>query len=164
MIELAARAYRKGLILTSREYFESASAAQCRIDACLASLAEMREKEGVRAQRYDAGPSGKGGVRDRMAATDRRMDYEAEAMEELSLLYAEVADARAVCRGYSAANPLSKGGPLLALHYLDLMTWRQVARHAHMSESTVREAARIALEWIDAHGIAAAREGVGMAS
>lgn len=150
--------------MTSREYFEAACAAQRRIDGCLASLARMRSMEGVRAQRYDSGPHGSGGVRDQMRRTDARMDAERRAREELSSLYAEVEDAREVCRGYSCANPMSCGGVLLQLHYIDLMTWREAASSVGLSESVARKEARVALEWIDAVGIAAARDGMGAAS
>lgn len=148
--------------MTSREYFESASAAQRRIDAVLASISRMREREGVRAQTY--APVGHGsGASDPMRATDSRIDAEARARAELSSLYSEVESAREVCRGYSAANPRSMGGELIQLHYLDLMSWREASSACGISESKARHECRVALDWIDSVGIASARAGMGAA-
>ena len=149
--------------MTSREYFEAASAAQRRITGCIASIARMRSMEGARAQRYDV--QGKGsGVSDPMRRTDSRIDYEARAASELSALYDEVERAREVCRGYSASNPCSLGGTLIQLHYIDLMTWREAASSVGMSESGARAEASAALDWMDFNGLAATRDGMGQAA
>lgn len=149
--------------MTSRDYFESARAAQRLIDARTASLAAMRAREGLRAQRYEAAGRSAGRA-DPMRATDARIDAEAECLREIDRLRAEVADARAVCHGYGEANPHSIGGAALELHYIDGMTWREVAVPLGMSWETARRAAYAALDWIDMVGIAAAREGCGQAA
>ena len=148
--------------MTAREYFESARAAQRLIDARAASLAAMRAREGLRAQSYEAVGRSTGRA-DPMRATDARMDAEAACLREMERLRAEVADARAVCAGYSAANPRSMGGAALELHYLDGMTWREVAVALGISWETARRAAYVALDWVDAVGVAAARAGAGRA-
>lgn len=149
--------------MTSRDYFESARAAQRLIDARTASLAAMRAREGLRAQRYEAAGRSAGRA-DPMRATDARIDAEAECLREIDRLREEVADARAVCRGYGEANPHSIGGAALELHYIDGMTWREAAVPLGMSWETARRAAYAALDWIDMVGIAAAREGCGQAA
>ena len=69
--------------MNAREYFETVRAAQRGIDRRLAVLASMRERETVRAQRYDAGPHGMGGENHSMEATVSRMDYESSAECEI---------------------------------------------------------------------------------
>lgn len=145
--------------MDSREYFQSASAAQRLIDAKLAAIESMRAREGVRAQRYDRiGGSGKGGVSDPMRATTLRIDAEERAKAELKQYQAEVESARAVCSGFSKLNPHSIGGGCLELHYIELLTWRDTAAYMGVSETTARRAASAALDWLDAYGVAYARD------
>lgn len=124
----------------------------------------MREREGVRAQTYEAIGRGSG-ASDPMRMTDSRMDAEREAKRELSQYEDAVEDARSVCSGVRAANP---GHPLwgdsLELHYIELMGWDEIGRYLGLSGSGVRQACRAALDWVDSVGIASAREGCGQAA
>ena len=143
--------------MTAREYFESARSAQRHIDGRLAAIQAMRAREGVRAQGYEAiGRSS--GVSDPMRGTDARMDAEASAREELAAYEREVAAARAVCRGMTRANPHLVWGELIELHYIELMSWAEVATALSMSPSTARSQASAALDWVERHGVAAVRE------
>ena len=149
--------------MTSREYFESASVAQRCIDGRLAAIRSMRDREGVRAQGYEA--VGRSGFADPMSATDERIDAEARARSELAEYEAEVERARAVCRGIRAANPLHPlWGDSLELHYIELMTWDDAGRLCGVTGEAMRRAAYAALDWVDAVGIARARDGMGQAS
>ena len=148
----------------AREFFESARAAQRRIDGRLAAIRAMREREGARAQSYEAIGRG-GGASDPMRATDARIDAEAAARDELAALEAEVEDARAVCRGVRIANPSHPlWGDAIELHYIELMGWAEIGRYLGCTGEAVRRAAYAALDWIDMVGIAAAREGCGQAA
>ena len=90
--------------MTAREFFESARAAQRRIDGRLAAIRAMRERDGARAQSYEA--IGRGpGASDPMRPVDARIDAEADALAELAQCEREVESARAVCRGVRAACP-----------------------------------------------------------
>lgn len=150
--------------MTAREFFESAWSAQRRIDGRLAAIQSMREREGVRAQSYEAIGRGSG-ASDPMRAVDSRMDMEARARSELAACEAEVADARAVCAGVRAANPSNPlWGDSLELHYIELMGWDEIGRYLGCTGGAVRKASYAALEWIDSVGIAAAREGCGQAA
>ena len=150
--------------ITAREYFEAARAAQRRIDGRLAAIRAMREREGVRAQSYEAIGRG-GGASDPMRAVDSRMDSERRALAELAECEAEVEDARAVCRGTSAANPHNPlWGDVLELRYLECFEWDRIGRALGVTGSGARQMCRAALEWIDSVGIAAAREGCGQAA
>lgn len=144
--------------------FEGARSAQRRIDGRLATIRSMREREGLRAQGYDAIGRGSG-VTDPMAATDTRIDAEADAVRELAALQAEVEDARAVCRGVRAANPSHPlWGDALELHYLELLSWDDAGRYCGVTGEGMRRAAYAALDWIDSVGIASARDGMGQAA
>lgn len=123
----------------------------------------MMAREGARAQAYDALPRGTG-VSDPMAATDARMDEESRMLAELAAYRADVADARAVCSGIRAANPSHPlWGDVLELHYIERLGWTAIGRRLGYSDEGVRRAAYAALDWVDAVGIAAARDGVGRA-
>lgn len=150
--------------MTAREFFESARAAQRRIDGRLAAIRAMREREGVRAQSYEAIGRGSG-ASDPMRAVDSRIDMEARARAELVACEAEVADARAVCAGVRAANPSHPlWGDAIELHYIELMGWAEIGRYLGCTGEAVRRSAYAALDWVEMVGIAAAREGCGQAA
>lgn len=150
--------------LTAREYFEGVRSSQRRIDGRLAAIMAMREREGVRAQGYEAIGRGAASA-DPMGAVAARMDAEDRARRELDALEREVAEARAVCAGVRAANPSHPlWGDSLELHYLEIMAWDEIGRYLGCTGESVRRAAYAALDWVDMVGIAAAREGLGQAS
>ena len=150
--------------LTAREYFEGVRSSQRRIDGRLAAIMAMREREGVRAQGYEAIGRGAAAA-DPMGAVAARMDAEDRARRELDALEREVAEARAVCAGVRAANPSHPlWGDSLELHYLEIMAWDEIGRYLGCTGESVRRAAYAALDWVDMVGIAAAREGLGQAS
>ena len=70
--------------MTSREYFEAASAAQRHIDALYRKLGTMRAREGARSKALAVAHAG--GATDPMRATDARIDAEAEARAEMAEL------------------------------------------------------------------------------
>lgn len=149
--------------MTAREYFESASSAVRRADGRAAVLRAMREREGARAALLGAIPGGRGAT-DPMRLVDARMDAEAEAERELKGLKRAIGDARKVCKGVSAANPSHPAwGAVLEMHFIELLSWRDAGRYLGMSGEAARRAAYAALEWVDSVGLAAAREGSGMA-
>lgn len=150
--------------ITAREYFEAARAAQRHIDGRLAAIRAMREREGARAQSYEAIGRG-GGASDPMRATDARIDAEARARSELAECERAVEDARAVCAGVRAANPNHPAwGDVLELRYVELFEWDRIGRALDLTGSGVRQACRAALDWVDSVGLAAAREGCGQAA
>lgn len=150
--------------MDARDYFESARAAQRRIDGRLAAIRAMREREGARAQSYEAIGRGSG-ASDPMRPVDARIDAERAAMAELAECEREVESARAVCRGVRVANPNHPvWGDVLELRYLELFEWDRIGRALGMSGSGVRQACSAALDWVDNVGIAAAREGCGQAA
>lgn len=150
--------------ITSHEYFDAARAAQRRIDGRLAAIRAMREREGARAQSYEAIGRGSG-ASDPMRATDARIDAEGSARTELAALEREVEDARAVCRGIRSANPAHPlWGDAIELHYIELMGWAEIGRYLGCTGEAVRRSAYAALDWVDMVGIAAAREGCGQAA
>lgn len=145
--------------MTSREYFEAASAAQRHIDALYSRIRSMREREGMRSRGFEAA---RGGGTDPMRLTDARIDAEARARAEIAELDAIVADAREVCRGIRRANPRHPyWGDCIELHYVELMTWHQIGSALGVSGEHARRSAYAGLDWVDMVGIAAAREGVG---
>ena len=150
--------------MTAREYFDSARSAQRRIDGRLAAILAMREREGARAQGYEAIGRGSG-PSDPMRPVDSRIDAESAARAELAGCEREVEDARAVCRGVRAANPHHPlWGDVLELRYLELFEWDRIGRALGITGSGARQACDAALDWVDHVGIAAACEGCGQAA
>ncbi len=150
--------------MTAREYFEGARSAQRRIDGCIARIEAMRQREDVRAQRYDS-IGGGGGDRDAMRMTDARIDAEARIASEIVELRSIVEDARAVCSGVRAANPANyRWGDVLELRYCECMDWHRLAGCMCVSERQAHADHDAALDWVELVGIASAREGVGQAA
>ena len=149
--------------MTAREYFEQARACQRSIDRRLAVIESMREREQVRAQRYDAIGHGSG-ASDANRATDARIDAERAAEREVAELGAAVDDARTVCRGVRSANPHTRWGDVLELRFCEDMQWKQVAFALNVTDRQARADADGALEWVDLVGLAAARAGMGQAA
>lgn len=150
--------------MDSHEFFESVRAAQRGIDRRMAVLDSMREREAVRAQRYDSGPHGRGGEDHSMDATIARIDFEGRAEKEIEDLRAEVDDGRSVCAGVRAANPCTRWGDVLELRYCEDWPTRRIATVLDVSERTVCGDIAAALDWVDSVGIARAREGMGQAA
>lgn len=148
--------------MTAREYFERARDAQRSIDRRLAVMASMRAREAVRAQRYGVG--GGSGKHDAMAATDARIDAETAMSRDLQGAQEEVEDARRVCRGIRLACPSTRWGDALELRYIEDMAWTPCAAALGISERMAQADVNAALDWVDAVGIAAAREGMGQAT
>lgn len=150
--------------MDAREYFEAARAAQRHIGGLIASIRAMREREGVRAQGYEAiGRSP--GHGDPMRLTDARMDAEAEAYADLDGCQRTVDEALAVCHGVRAANPTHpQWGDVLRLRYIEMLDWDSCGRALGITGSGARQAARAALDWVDSVGIARARGGMGQAT
>lgn len=147
--------------MDAREFFESVRSAVRARQLCGRRIERMRAAEGVKAQGYDAMPTGKGGVSDKMAATDARIDYEAQAARELAQYDAIVADGMAVCAGVRTAHPSLRWGYVLEMRYCQDMKWDAIAADLCVSPRMVQSDAYAALDWVDAVGVAAAREGCG---
>lgn len=149
--------------MTAREFFESARSAQRSIDRRQAAMASMVAREQVRAQRYDriggAGFSSPNAV----SPTDARIDYERRYESEIAELRAQVDDAERVARGVNVANPLTHPGDVLILRYCCDMPWAVVATSMDVTPRAAQAQAAQALDWVDAVGIARAREGLGQA-
>lgn len=144
-------------------------AARERLDI-LRELGKMEAREGVRAQSYES-MSRSGSVSDRMAATDARVDYEAEHDPILEQDDALIALAESLIWGPSGGD--MTGGVLhvmgyrsakaLERHYVHLVPFPALAREWDVSESQVRRLADRGLDAMDYLGWVGAVRGVGRA-
>lgn len=148
--------------MTAREYFEGARSAQQAIDRRYATMEAMLAREGVRAQRYDRLGRGSA-LPNAVTPTDVRLDYERRGAAEIAALRSQVEDAEAVARGVNAANPTTMLGDVLMLRYCSAMPWQNVAAALGLTPRAAQMQAAQALDWVDAVGIARAREGMGQA-
>lgn len=136
----------------------------------LRELGKMEAREGVRAQSYES-MSRSGSVSDRMAATDARVDYEAEHDPILEQDDALIALAESLIWGPSGGD--MTGGVLHVMgyrsakaierHYVHLVPFPALAREWGMSESQCRRIADKGLDAMDYLGWVGAVRGVGRA-
>ena len=121
--------------MDARSYFEGVRAAQRGIDRRLAVMESMRQREQVRAQRYDAVGKGAGRA-DFMGATDDRIDYEGRCR-------GEIAGLRRYCEDRSV---------------------QEVSGLLGVSVRSVTADLASALDWVSMVGVARARTGYGRAA
>ena len=147
--------------MDAREYFEGVRAAVFSRSRCEQRLEKLRSAEGVKAQGYSGMPTGKGGVSDPMAATDSRMVAEQQAAADMQAYEREIADGFKVCSGVRKAHPSLRWGDALEFRYCLALDWANVASCMNVTRQQAQRDANAAMDWIDAVGIAAAREGCG---
>ena len=146
--------------MDAREYFEGVRSAVRARALCLARIDRMRAAEGVKGASYTGMPHGTG-IADPTAKTDARIEYERQAERELEQWAGIIADGMAVCAGVRTAHPSLRWGYVLEMRYCEDMLWDAIAAQMGTSPRTAQEDAGAALDWVDAVGIAAAREGCG---
>ncbi|MDN0063517.1 hypothetical protein [Collinsella ihumii] len=143
--------------MDAREYFEDVRAAARMLERCIRRIEAMRAAEGLRGASLSPAPS-RTGVSDPMRRTDARMDAEKQAVCEAEAYRAEIRAGREVCAGLRRACPHTRWGDVLEARYCDAMEWNPVATIAGVTRKTCQTDANAAFDWLDAHGIAAARE------
>lgn len=102
---------------------------------------------------------------DPMAKVDEVLMLEAERESRLAHAMREVNDARLVFEGMRRIGTLeSKAADTLELvHVLD-MTKKDAAKRLGVSRMTLASRYSYGVEWLDAHGLAYAKEGIGRAT
>ena len=148
--------------MDAREYFDSVRTAVRARARCLARVSAMRAREGLRGASVTAMRGG--GTSDPMGATDARVDAEREARAEVSQLDAEIAAARAVCRGVRESCPSQRWGDVLELRYCEDLSVAETAAALSISARSAARDTSAALDFVDSIGIACARAGMGAAS
>ena len=146
--------------MDAREYFEGVRSAVRARELCSRRIERMRAAEGLKGASYTGMPHGTG-VTDPTAKTDARIEYERQAARELAQYDRIVADGLAVCAGVRTAHPSLRWGYVLEMRYCQDMLWDAVADAMGVSVRMAQSDAYAALDWVDAVGIAAAREGCG---
>lgn len=151
----------------ARDFFASVRDAARDADRTTGIIRSMEAREGVRAQTY--GPRGRGGVRDAMAATDARMDFEERYRRRLDEDY-ELID-RACDVIYGADQSTGGVGAILGAAYADALWWRfcaaatwpDVAEGTGMSVRWCKDAVGVAMDVVDSYGLERMSKGLGLA-
>lgn len=146
--------------MDAREYFEGVRSAVRARELCSRRIERMRAAEGLKGASYTGMPHGTG-VTDPTAKTDARIEYERQAARELAQYDAIVADGLAVCAGVRTAHPSLRWGYVLEMRYCQDMLWDAIAAQLGITRQQAQRDAFAAMDWVDAVGIAAAREGCG---
>lgn len=153
--------------MSARDFFESVRSAAIDADSITRRIRAMESREGVRAQTY--GPRGRGGVRDAMAATDARLDFESRIERRREEDYRLIDAACSVI--YGADQSTGGVGAILGAAYADALWWRfcaaatwpEVAEGAGMSERWCKDAVGVAMDVIDSYGLERMSRGLGLA-
>lgn len=159
---------------SAEDFFEAARDAARERAGILRAIGSMERREGVRAQGYEAlGRSG--GVRDRMAATDERMDYEADRGPVLEEDEAMLRLAESLIWGGDGGDmdggllnlvgyPVAKAMELRYVHGLPLSAIARSMGYSPKSKQVVADLCRIGLECVDSHGLMSVVRGMGAAT
>lgn len=158
----------------ARDFFEAVRDAAREREDILGTIGSMERREGVRAQGYEAvGRSG--AVRDRMAATDDRMDYEASRAPMLAEDEAIIRLANSLIWG-GAGGDMSGGVASLAgervatamemryVHGLSLAEAARRMKYSPRSGQVVADLCRTGLDVVDSHRLMAVVRGEGGAT
>lgn len=137
------------VVRSSRAWFEWVRSCSAYAARSKERLQELEAAEGPRAQTYE--PVGHGGTSDPTAATDRRIDYEAERGRSEGEWYRAFDRAGELLYGPGGvADGLGTGyAEVVDLYYVDALTWREVSERTRYSVRWCHEMATRAFEWLD---------------
>lgn len=159
---------------SAEDFFEVVRDAARERAGILRTISSMEGREGVRAQGYEAmGRSG--AVRDRMAATDVRMDYEADMGPVLEEDEAMLRLAESLIWGGDGGDmgggvlnlmgyPVAKAMEMRYVHGLPLSAIAKSMGYSTKSKQVVADLCRMGLECVDSHGLMSVVQGVGDAT
>lgn len=104
-------------------------------------------------------------VADKMAAVDAYLDGAESSASRKAEALAEIARAREVFDGLRSVGWMeAEAANVLEAVHIGMLTKREVAAAAHESYATVRRRYSFGVDWLDSHGIAHARAGIGAAT
>ena len=157
---------------SAEDFFDTVRDASREAERTRLTLLQMEAREGVRAQSYEPRVM-VGGERDRMTATDSRIDYEARMAERIEQDYRLLDMACAVLYGRESG----KGGvdalmgsavaDCISFRYVDARPWSEVAAllgYSRWSRRSLRDMCQRGFETIDSLGWERAIGGVGDAT
>lgn len=153
---------------SAEDFFEAVRQASREAERTRLTLLQMEAREGVRAQGYEPRVM-VGGERDKMAATDARIDYEARMAERIEQDYRLLDMACAVLYGRESG----KGGvdalmgsavaDCISFRYVDARPWSEVAAlmgYSRWSRRSLRDLCQQGFDAIDFFGWDNVLEGV----
>ena len=140
---------------SAEDFFETVRQASREAERTRLTLLQMEAREGVRAQSYQPRVS-IGGERDKMAATDSRIDYEAR-MQEYQLLDMACAVLYGRESGKGGVDALmgSAVADCISFRYVDARPWSEVAQllgYSRWSRRSLRDLCQQGFDAIDFFG------------
>lgn len=104
------------------------------------------------------------GFGDPMAAIDALMDSEPERTKNIEIAMAEVEDAKDVFRGMRQIGAMEhRAATMMELVHIGMLTKKEASEMLGISYSSGKVAYSYGVDWLDAHGIAYAKSGRGLA-
>lgn len=105
------------------------------------------------------------GIGDPMAQIDALMDSENVRTKNISLALSEVEAARSVFSGMRSVGSMEhQAASILELVHIGLMTKKDSAESLGISYSAAKRAYQYGVDWLNAHGVAYAKAGKGLAT
>lgn len=105
------------------------------------------------------------GIHDPMRPVDALVDAEATRRERIGHALDEVEQARAVFAGMRSIGWMEcEAASILELVHINLTTKKDAGSMMHMSYDTAKRRYRYGVEWLEAHGLAHAKAGTGLAT
>lgn len=141
--------------MNAREFFCAARDAVQRQSTYRSRLEAKRQLAVMKARRE--GPSGRGGVTDPTKRIDDLIELQREFERERESDRALIGRATRVLKGYSGIDAL--GATVLAMRYLGLVRWPEIADRMGIGYRRARELEGMALDRIDSEGLAAIERG-----
>lgn len=150
--------------MTAREWLQGVT--ECaRLILAEKRFEEMRRNSALGLSAPFNADAVRGGGRDPMRAIDELIDAQGTRRERLASAYEEIATARATLEGMRSVGWMEhESADILEAHHVNLMQKTDIARALAISYTTLRRRYDFGLDWLDAHGIARAREGHGLAT
>ena len=104
------------------------------------------------------------GVSDPMAQVDSLLDAENERRGSMLYAYQEIEDARQVFAGMRSIGAMEhSAASMMELVHIGLSTKKDAAKALGLSYDTGKRAYSYGVDWLDAHGLAFAKAGRGLA-
>lgn len=154
--------------LSASDFFIAVRSAASEAARTERQLEQMRVREGVRAQSYNAVSGGTRTDVNKTGQVIARLDFEDRMRDRLKCDYALIEEGTSVCygednRGGIASLLGSEYADCLWFRYCAAEPWSVVATKVELSERQCRRLADIAVDMVDAHGYRTVIKGCGRA-
>ena len=147
--------------MKAKEYFEGVRAEVVKTDMAREMLERMKEREGAKAQSYQAGGS-HGGACDPMESVSRRIDFEGRLKQRIADAEESIDEACEILYGADGHGGLAKlkgtrYADAICMGYLQAQSWNEIAEVMQGSVRWCHTLCDVGFAYIDSVGWAAVK-------